>query len=53
MFALVPRRIGIGSHCRAKEWTAKVWQVWNRKKIKCGLECDTHKNRVTNRVKII
>jgi hypothetical protein len=30
----------------------KVWQVWNRTKIKCRLECDTHKNVRANRVKI-
>jgi hypothetical protein len=29
----------------------KVQQVWNIKKSNCRLECDTHKNRVTNRVK--
>jgi hypothetical protein len=29
----------------------KVWQVWNRTKIRCRLECDTHKNVRANRVK--
>jgi hypothetical protein len=29
-----------------------VWQVWNRTKIKCRLECDTHKNVRANRIKI-
>jgi hypothetical protein len=29
----------------------KVWQVWDRTKIKMWLECDTHKNKETNRVK--
>jgi hypothetical protein len=29
----------------------KVWQVWNRTKINCGLECDTHTNVRANRVK--
>jgi hypothetical protein len=30
----------------------KVKQVWNRTKIKCRLECDTHKIVRANRVKI-
>jgi hypothetical protein len=28
----------------------KVWQVWNRTKIKHRLECDTHKKIRANRV---
>jgi hypothetical protein len=28
----------------------KVWQVWNRTKINCRLECDKHKNVRANRV---
>jgi hypothetical protein len=27
----------------------KVWQVWNRTKINCRLECDTHENVRANR----
>ncbi len=53
-WALVPRKIGIGSHCRAKERTNwwRCGKFGTEQKSKCRLECDTHKNWVTNRVKI-
>ncbi len=50
-WALVPRKIKIGSHCRANERTnwRRCGKFGSEKKINCRLKCDTHKKVRANR----